>query len=106
MKTGVCHHFKILYNTLLFSINIPVIYFGGNVISDIRNNDLDGRQVCSLVKIDNKWFPMDATWDIFSGHIPISHLHAYYGKGGHNCVGSDTVSFAPSKFSWKCNKIN
>ncbi len=59
MKTGVCHHFKILYNTLLFSINIPVIYFGGNVISDIRNNDLDGREVCSLVKIDNKWFPMD-----------------------------------------------
>ena len=105
-KTGVCEHFTILYNALLNSINIPAIYCGGNAVNEIKSNDDDGAHAWSLVKIDNKWFPMDATWDIFSGHIPISHLHAYYGKGGHNCVGSDSVSFAPSKFNWKCNKIN
>ena len=105
-KTGVCHHFTILYNALLNSINIPAIYCGGNAISEIRNNDSDGSHAWSLVKINNKWFPMDATWNIFTGHIPISHLYGYYGIIGSKSSGFDPVCFIPPKFSWRYDKIN
>ena len=105
-KTGVCHHFTILYNALLNSINIPAIYCGGNAISDIRNVEFDGRHAWSLVKIDNKWFPMDATWGIFTGHIPISHLFTNYGILYSKIFGSDRVCYIHPKFSWRYNKMN
>ncbi len=42
---------------------------------------------------------MDVTWGIFTGHIPISHLFAYYGMINGETFGSDSVYYIPPKFS-------
>ena len=104
-KTGVCEHYTILYNALLNSINIPAIYCSGNAINDLKSDDEDGAHCWSIVKIKGKWYPMDATWNIFSGNIPISHLFAHFGDRDHGFVGIDSTSFLKSKFSFECLNI-
>ena len=101
IKTGVCEHFTILFNALLNAIDIPAIYCGGNTINDLKSDDDDGAHAWSLVKVNNKWYPMDATWGIFTGNIPISHLFGHFGNGGYGAVGTDTISFLKNKFSFK-----
>ncbi len=105
-KTGVCEHYTILYNALLNSINIPAIYCGGNAVNDLKSDDDDGAHAWSLIKVNGKWYPMDATWNIFSGNIPISHLFGHFGNGGYGAVGSDSVSFLKNKFSFECLNLN
>ncbi len=60
-----------------------------------RNNDSDDRHAWSLVKIDNKWFPMYATWDIITGHISISNLYGNYGIGHSTIIGVDYIAYIP-----------
>ena len=105
-KTGVCEHYTILYNALLNSINIPAIYCGGNAINELKGDDDDGAHCWSIVKVNGKWLPMDATWNIFTGNIPISHLFGHFDNGSYGAVGTDSISLMKSKFSFECLKLN
>ena len=73
LKQGVCHHYSILYNSLLNSIGIETVYATGYSVKDL-NNPTNGRHGWTVAKIDGKWIGLDATWGIFSGYLPLCHL--------------------------------
>ena len=79
-RIGVCEHITQLYNALLHSLNIGAIYTIGYAFGDSKNlNDLKGSyHAWSIVKIDNVWKPVDATWGIFAGKLPVSHVFESY----------------------------
>ena len=84
-KRGVCEHFTILYNTLLNSIDIPAIYVCGLANNGeggkTQINDTDReRHAWTLAKIEGKWIPLDATWGILKGILPVSHIFQHYFK--------------------------
>ena len=89
---GVCEHYTLLYNALLNSINIESIYvsgFGFNGENDF--NVEKNRHAWTMAKINNKWIPLDSTWNLFYGELPSSHVvqafndsstqYSYSGKG-------------------------
>ena len=73
LKQGVCHHYTILYNSLLNSIGIETVYAAGYSVKNI-SKPTDGRHGWTVAKIDGKWIGLDATWGIFSGYLPLCHL--------------------------------
>ena len=84
-RRGVCEHFTILYNILLGVIDIPAIYIcglanngegGKTQIRDIENE----RHAWTLAKINGRWIPLDATWGILKGIMPVSHVFQHYFK--------------------------
>ena len=98
-KRGVCEHFTILYNTLLNSIDIPAIYVcgfanngegGKTQINDVNNE----RHAWTLAKIEGRWIPLDATWGILKGILPVSHIFQHYFKTKikHTMIGEVKVS--------------
>ena len=79
IKTGVCHHMTILFNSLLYSIGYLTIYVYGFIVDKtFPNVDESGPHAWSLVKINNKWIPFDSTWGIWSGNLPNCHIFVYY----------------------------
>ena len=94
---GVCHHFTKLYNALLYSLGYECIYVSGFAIK--KNdcfNDSD-RHAWSLIKVNDKWLPFDATWGIFSGKLPVCHIFEHYFIGGKNTSGFDSIKFKDTK---------
>ena len=95
-KYGVCEHFTLLYNTLLVSQGIKALEVSGYALSDREkdnnnnkienkdNNNLqtlqDSRHCWTLALIDEKWVPLDATWNLFEKNVPLSHIFQNYGK--------------------------
>ena len=83
-KLGICKQYTILFNALLYSLGYKCIYVSGFVIQDkisFNNNDA---HAWSLVKINGKWLPFDATsdWGIFTGKLPVGHIFQnYFCKG-------------------------
>ncbi len=78
IKQGVCHHYTLLYNSLLNSIGIETIYASGYDVKDL-NNPTKGRHAWTIAKIDGKWIGLDATWGLFSGYLPLCHLFTDFG---------------------------
>ena len=75
--TGVCEHFTILYNALLNSIGIKTIYTTGyayNSKEKLLNNPSNNTHAWTIAFIDNKWIPLDSTWGILEGQLPLSHV--------------------------------
>ena len=77
-KEGVCEHFTILFNALLNSIGIPAIYVSGYIIKKEDDKFTQIEHAWSIVNINGKWLGMDATWGLFTGKLPISHIFFYY----------------------------
>ena len=90
---GVCEHFTRLYNALLQSVGIDAIYTTGYAFNS--RNQLyypeSSRHAWTIAKINQKWVPLDATWSIFGGKIPVCHVFQYYHESGiswskiHSC---------------------
>ena len=81
---GVCEHFTKLYNALLQSIGINAIYtsgYGFNQKSALNYPD-SSRHAWTVAQINGKWIPLDATWGIFDGKLPLSHVYESYEKSG------------------------
>ena len=79
MRVGVCHHHTKLCNALLYSLGYQVIYAHGyiyNKIYDDYNSTI--KHAWSLIKINNKWYPLDPTWGIISGKLPVTHIFGRY----------------------------
>ena len=73
MRTGICEHYTVLCNALLYSLGYKVIDITGFAITE---NTFDNKALhsWSLIKLGDKWYPFDTTWGIFYGKLPISHL--------------------------------
>ena len=73
-RKGVCHHITKLFNALMYSLGYQTIYILGYAINTNNSYGLHNSHAWSLFKIDNNWLPFDATWGIFSGKLPITHV--------------------------------
>ena len=93
-RIGVCEHFAQLYNALLHSINIPAVFVGGYGFNNENSfkNPKFSRHAWSLIKINSKWIPIDPTWGLFEGKLPVSHVFETYFKFLVGCRSNDRNS--------------
>ena len=73
-KKGVCHHKTLLFNALMYSLGYQVLYILGYANSDTKSFSINDSHASSLIKIDGKWLPFDATNGIFSGKLPVTYI--------------------------------
>ena len=74
-KEGVCQHIAVLYRDMLRTINIPATAVDG-VAYDTKNQKFEGHSWV-LVYHNGEWIPIDPTWNLYSGKLPISHIFLY-----------------------------
>ena len=89
---GVCDHFTKLYNALMYSLGYKVIYVIGYAMDKNDSYGVEDAHAWSLIKIDGKWLPFDATWGIFSGKFPVSHVFKQYDCKGIVVKGYDYIN--------------
>lgn len=77
VKNGVCEHYAQLYNDLMQSLGIPSVFVTG-VGFNPKKRDFE-YHAWNLVFVDNEWKPIDTTWGLFGGKLPISHIFFYIG---------------------------
>ena len=77
-KIGVCHHFTKLFNAFMYSLGFKCVYVSGYVIEKRDYFSSENEHAWSLIKINGKWLPFDATCGIFTGKLPISHIFYCY----------------------------
>ena len=97
IRVGVCHHFTKLYNALLYSLGYQCIYVSGFVCDKNDNFDKNNAHAWSLVKVNNKWLPFDATWGIFSGKLPVCHVFESYFSKKIRTTSYDHIKIIESK---------
>ena len=81
-KKGVCHHYTILFNALMYSLGYQVLYVFGYALERSNKFGSKDSHAWSLIKIDGKWKPFDSTWGIFSGKLPVTHVYKKIGYEG------------------------
>ena len=96
-KIGVCHHFTKLFNALMYSLGYQVIYISGYALDKKDYYDSSDSHAWSLIKIQGKWLPFDATWGIFSGKLPVCHVFRQYFPSTVSVIGSDSIEFGKGK---------
>ena len=87
-KSGVCHHITKLFNALMYSLGYQVIYVLGYAIDTKKFFGIEDAHAWSLIKIEGKWLPFDATWGIFSGKLPVTHVFKQ-----PDCKGIETITY-------------
>ena len=96
-KVGVCHHFTKLFNALMYSLGFKCIYVSGYAIEKRDYFSSENAHAWSLIKINGKWLPFDATWGIFTGKLPVSHIFSSYFPEGLKATGTDSINIKPSE---------
>ena len=94
-KRGVSHHFTQLYNALVCSFGYPVLYALGFVMTNKNTFEYQDMHSWSLISIDKKgirWLPFDATFGIFSGKLPVTHVFKQIGINGMQILSNDDVN--------------
>ena len=92
-RVGVCHHMTRLSNALLYSLGYKVIYTNGFACESSAEFDQNSGHAWSLIKINDKWYPFDSTWDILSGKLPVCHVfQGFFGKSTQ-VIGTDGAIF-------------
>ena len=92
-REGVCHHFTKLSNALLYSLGYKVLYISGYACKNSKEFNTDSGHAWSLIQLNNKWYPFDSTWGIFSGKLPISHIFGTFSSKSRSTHGSDIIHF-------------
>ncbi|MCE3039365.1 transglutaminase-like domain-containing protein [Helicobacter anatolicus] len=77
LKRGVCEHYAQLYNDIIQSISVPSIFVTGVGFNPVKQKF--EYHAWNLVYFQDKWIPIDSTWGIFSGKLPVSHIFFYTG---------------------------
>lgn len=77
VKNGVCEHYAQLYNDLLQSLDIPSAFVTGVGFNPTKR--AFEYHAWNLVYVDEEWRPIDSTWGLFGGKLPISHIFFYIG---------------------------
>ena len=94
-KVGVCHHFTKLFNAFMYSLGYKCVYVSGYVMQNKDYFSSEDAHAWSLIKINGKWLPFDATWGIFTGKLPVCHIfHSYFGEVT-KASGSDFINIKP-----------
>jgi hypothetical protein len=75
----------------MYSLGYKVIYVSGYALDKKDFYDKADAHAWSLIKIDGKWLPFDATWGIFSGKLPITHIFMKFGAEGANLISEDNT---------------
>ena len=102
IRKGVCHHFTKLSNALLYSLGYEVIYIYGYICENNKEFNENSAHAWSLIKIDNKWYPFDSTWNIFSGKLPVSHIFGVFYDKISEADGEDDVVIDDEIIVGKC----
>ena len=92
-RVGVCHHFTRLSNALLYSLGYKVLYISGYVCKNNKEFSTDSGHAWSLIKLNNKWYPFDSTWGIFSGKLPVGHIFGTFFNKSRKTSGIDRIIF-------------
>ena len=90
-KRGVCHHITKLFNALMYSLGYQTIYILGYALDKKIKYGIEDSHAWSLVNIDGKWLPFDATWGIFSGKLPVTHIFKQTDFQGIKTLSFDKV---------------
>ena len=91
---GVCHHMTRLANPLLYSLGYKVIYVHGFMCKLNPDFDISNGHAWSLIKVDGKCYPFDATWGIFSGKLSVCHVFRGFFDKDIGFDDSDNTRFA------------
>ena len=95
LRKGVCHHFTKLSNALLYALGYKVIYCSGYVCKGNNSFKTSSGHAWSLIRLENnKWYPFDSTWGIFSGKLPVGHIFASFFSKQFKCSGYDGANIA------------
>ena len=93
-RVGVCHHFTKLSNALLYSLGYKVLYASGYCCQKNKSFKTSTGHAWSLIKLDNnKWYPFDSTWGIFTGKIPVGHIFGSFDGKAYKIFGYDQIRF-------------
>ena len=87
-RKGVCHHITKLFNAFMYSLGYQSLYILGYAIDKKKSFAIEDSHAWSLIKIDGKWLPFDATWGIFSGKLPVTHIFKH-----PDCKGKQTLTY-------------
>ena len=90
-QAGVCHHFTKLFNAFMYSLGYKCIYVSGYAMDKKDYFTNEDAHAWSLIKINGKWLPFDATWGIFSGKLPVCHVFNNYFSSGIRTLGTDSI---------------
>lgn len=83
-RKGVCHHYSRLSCALLYSLGYPTVYIYGNCVdTTFANFKFTNIHAWSAVKIGNRWYPFDATWNLLKGKVPITHIFSNINLKGY-----------------------
>ena len=77
VKNGVCEHYAQLYNDLLQAASIPSIFITG--VGYNPSKRAFEYHAWNLVHVNGEWIPIDTTWGLFGGKLPVSHIFFYVG---------------------------
>jgi hypothetical protein len=92
IKKGVCHHFTKLSNALLYSLGYKVLYAAGYVCKDDSSFKTSTGHAWSLIRLNNnKWYPFDSTWGIFTGKLPVIHIFSLFSGKHISTRGNDRI---------------
>ena len=95
LRRGVCHHLTKLFNALMYSLGYQVLYVLGYVADKKNTFTIEDAHAWSLFKIDGKWLPFDATWGIFSGKLPVTHVFKQIDSIEIKTMSCDSVKIEP-----------
>jgi hypothetical protein len=89
-RKGVCEHYAILYQDLLRAMGIPAQTVSGISYSYEKKSFENHAWV--IVNHNSSWLPIDPTWGIFSGKLPISHIFMFnYIKTPYGFTSTDKL---------------
>ena len=100
-KVGVCHHFTKLFNAFMYSLGFKCIYVSGYAVEKKDYFSSENGHAWSLIKVNGKWLPFDATWGIFTGKLPVSHIFSSYFPEKITTNGIDDINIKPSEIKGK-----
>lgn len=78
-RKGVCEHYAELYIALCRALSIPAIEVTGYAYTAGNDSAPNGwgPHAWVLVYVNNKWIPIDPTWGLTQGKMPVSHIGLY-----------------------------
>ena len=77
LQNYIMHYYKVLgYINAIYTSG-----YGFNQKSALNYPD-SSRHAWTVAQINGKWIPLDATWGIFDGKLPLSHVYESYEKSG------------------------
>ena len=100
-KIGSHYHITQLYNALMFSLGYKCIYISGFIPNKSNMYNENDSHSWSLIKVNDKWLPFDATCGIFTGKLPITHVFKSYFIKKVNKEGSDNVKIRDTEIHGK-----